>query len=198
MDVAEKKRDKKERLLKAGAELFAQKGYHSATVKEITRRARVAKGTFYLYFKDKKELMNNILKWLSRRHEESAEKLNSIECPKERIREYIENEIRFYDENASFARLNINVVGMVDPSFPDWYMNIQKKHVSFIKSALEEGRKGIFAVKDTYRAAVFLRGAVFMFQAYGVYNLDGEGPREKASFIIELFLQGAEKVKRTG
>jgi len=196
MDVAEKKRDKKERLLKAGAELFAQKGYHSATIEEITRRADVAKGTFYLYFKDKKELMNSILKWLSKRHEESAQKLNSIKCPRERIRKYIENEIRFYEENASFARLNINVLGMVDPSFPDWYMNIQKRHVSFLKNAVEEGcRKGIFAVKDTFRAAVFLRGAIFMFLVYRVFNLDGGSPAEEAAFIMELFMKGVEERK---
>ncbi|HBT20621.1 MAG TPA: hypothetical protein DEA47_04585 [Peptococcaceae bacterium] len=194
MDVEEKKRDKRERLLKAGADLFAQKGYHSATVEEITRRADVAKGTFYLYFKDKTDLMNSILKWLSKRHEESAEKLNSIKCPKERIRKYIENEIRFYEENASFARLNINVLGMVDSSFLDWYMNIQKRHVSFLKSAVEEGcRKGIFDVEDPFRTAVFLRGAVFMFLAYRVFNLDTSNPADEAEFIMNLFLKGVEK-----
>jgi AcrR family transcriptional regulator len=38
-------------------ELFSQKGYDGTTVSNITDALRMSKGTFYLYFKDKRELL---------------------------------------------------------------------------------------------------------------------------------------------
>lgn len=48
---------KRELLLDAGEELFRDKGVAATTVAEITERAGVAKGTFYLYFPTKDHLV---------------------------------------------------------------------------------------------------------------------------------------------
>ena len=47
---------KKEQILKVATELFSQKGYEKTTISDITEALSMAKGTFYLYFKDKREL----------------------------------------------------------------------------------------------------------------------------------------------
>src|SRR5215208_7747217 len=44
------------RLLDAGAEVFAARGYHAARVDHIVRQARTSHGTFYLYFASKEDL----------------------------------------------------------------------------------------------------------------------------------------------
>src|SRR5262249_7007448 len=38
------------------------KGYHAATVDDITRAAGVAKGTFYLYFQEKREIFYEVIR----------------------------------------------------------------------------------------------------------------------------------------
>jgi len=43
-------------LLDAGLAVFREKGVKATTVEDVTTRAGVAKGTFYLYFKTKEEL----------------------------------------------------------------------------------------------------------------------------------------------
>lgn len=43
-------------LLDAAAWTFARKGYRSASISDIVDRARVARGTFYLYFDSKEEV----------------------------------------------------------------------------------------------------------------------------------------------
>ncbi len=48
---------KKQRLVKAATELFTQQGYRKTSVDEIAEKAGVAKGTVYLYFKSKAEIM---------------------------------------------------------------------------------------------------------------------------------------------
>lgn len=45
----------------AARDVFAQKGYHAATVDDITRAAGVAKGTFYLYFQEKREIFYEVI-----------------------------------------------------------------------------------------------------------------------------------------
>lgn len=54
--------DRRASLLKAAREIFAQKGYHAATVDDITRAAGVAKGTFYLYFEEKREVYYEVVR----------------------------------------------------------------------------------------------------------------------------------------
>ena len=42
-------------------DLFMEKGFVKTTVDEIVRRANVAKGTFYLYFKDKSDVLQELV-----------------------------------------------------------------------------------------------------------------------------------------
>ena len=55
------KKAKIERLLDASFELFTTKGIHKTTISDIVEKAGVAKGTFYLYFKDKYDLRNKLI-----------------------------------------------------------------------------------------------------------------------------------------
>ena len=53
--------DKKQRLLNTAFTLFTQKGIKDTSIQEIVDNANVAKGTFYLYFKDKYEIQNILI-----------------------------------------------------------------------------------------------------------------------------------------
>lgn len=48
-------------LLEAARQVFARRGYHDASIAEITEQADVAVGTFYLYFRDKDEAFTTVL-----------------------------------------------------------------------------------------------------------------------------------------
>ena len=52
--------DKRELISEAAVQVFAEKGFHQARVSDIARRAGVADGTIYLYFKNKEDLLLNI------------------------------------------------------------------------------------------------------------------------------------------
>jgi AcrR family transcriptional regulator len=47
---------KKEQILNAATELFSKKGYDKTTISDIADALSMGRGTFYLYFKDKREL----------------------------------------------------------------------------------------------------------------------------------------------
>jgi AcrR family transcriptional regulator len=55
---------RRDELLGAARTIFAERGDHETTVEEITRAAGVAKGTFYLYFSEKREIFLAIIREL--------------------------------------------------------------------------------------------------------------------------------------
>lgn len=81
--------DKRRIITEAAVEVFAQKGFHQARVSDVARRAGVADGTIYLYFKNKEDLLLSIF-------EEKmkvlltglGEALEGIDDPIERIRSF--------------------------------------------------------------------------------------------------------------
>ena len=59
--VEGKKQEKRRALLDAAYDLFLERGTAKTSVEDITSRAKVAKGTFYLYFQDKGAVMQALL-----------------------------------------------------------------------------------------------------------------------------------------
>ena len=59
--VEENKKRKKEALFRTAYELFTTKGINSTAISDIVEKAGVAKGTFYLYFKDKYDIKNKLI-----------------------------------------------------------------------------------------------------------------------------------------
>jgi AcrR family transcriptional regulator len=52
----QKKDSKRAALMQAAVRVFAEKGYHAATIRDVVTAAEVAIGTFYFYFPDKETL----------------------------------------------------------------------------------------------------------------------------------------------
>ncbi len=57
----ERKKQTREGLLKAAAEVFTERGYHKTLISDIVSRAGVAQGTFYLHFASKREVFDGLL-----------------------------------------------------------------------------------------------------------------------------------------
>lgn len=57
----ENKRKKRTALLSQAFSLFMNKGITNTTISEIAEQADVAKGTFYMYFKDKDDLIEKLI-----------------------------------------------------------------------------------------------------------------------------------------
>ena len=76
--------DTRWRVFSAGAELFAEQGYHATSVQQIATRAGVGKGTFFVYFPTKDavvtEMVHMLLRIVRREHDRLvAEGITSAE-----------------------------------------------------------------------------------------------------------------------
>ena len=59
--AAENKQQKRDALLNTAFKLFTTKGLNNTSIADIVEQAGVAKGTFYLYFKDKYDINNKLM-----------------------------------------------------------------------------------------------------------------------------------------
>lgn len=55
------KSERRQKLLAVARDVFAKRGYHAAKVEDIVTAAGVARGTFYLYFADKRAVFEEIV-----------------------------------------------------------------------------------------------------------------------------------------
>src|SRR5215472_17763161 len=72
--VAQQRIDRRRaQILAAASRVFARRGFHRTTVREVAREAGIADGTIYLYFASKQELLLALLGQLGRVAERPAD-----------------------------------------------------------------------------------------------------------------------------
>ena len=74
--IETEEKDKETRLLDTAFELFTEKGIKNTSIQEIVDKANVAKGTFYLYFKDKYEIRDILI--VRKSHDLFKDALNEL------------------------------------------------------------------------------------------------------------------------
>ncbi len=70
--------DKRKRILQAAVAVFARKGYFGARVSEIAKKAGVADGTIYLYFRNKEDILVSLFDDLMSEHVQQVKDALSV------------------------------------------------------------------------------------------------------------------------
>jgi AcrR family transcriptional regulator len=70
---------RRQEIIDCAHSLFTEKGYEQTSIENIIDAAQIAKGTFYYYFKSKKDLLTEISKQISRKMYDFIEKLLNTE-----------------------------------------------------------------------------------------------------------------------
>lgn len=112
----DKKKKKRENLLEAAYKLFTSKGIFDTSISDIVNGAAMAKGTFYLYFKDKYDIRNELITL-------KAGKL--FQVAREKI------------QNKTYDSLEENVIQVVDVIIEE--LNADKTLLEFIAKNLHWG-----------------------------------------------------------
>jgi TetR/AcrR family fatty acid metabolism transcriptional regulator len=96
--------DKRQRILQAAVKVFARKGYFAAKVSEIAKRAGVADGTIYLYFRNKEDILISLFDEIMAEHvEEGRRALAQAATPAERLLTVAERHLGLLDRNRDLA-----------------------------------------------------------------------------------------------
>ena len=152
----------KEEILGAGVDLFLERGFNAAGVKDITDRAGVPKGSFYNHFESKEALATVALERYgeSRRLQDLGD---SAASPVERIRrhfEFLRDELPDFSRGCLFGNFSAEIVDHSEPlrlrvkdSFAEW----STKLADAIKAGQEGGE--IRPSLDPQRTARYLISA---------------------------------------
>ena len=100
--------DKRARIMDAAIKVFAERGFHTATVAEIARAAGVADGTIYLYFKSKDDLLLRLFdeKMTQLLAEARAALAEERKAP-EKLRRFIQLHLSLVERNPELAQVLI-------------------------------------------------------------------------------------------
>src|SRR3954470_5456245 len=89
---------KRDTILRAAIDVFAERGYFNAQVADVARAAGVAAGTVYLYFRSKDDLLVSIFEQtVKARLDQGRAAVSGVSDPAERLR--------------LFARLHLGMLG---------------------------------------------------------------------------------------
>lgn len=144
------KQNAKERLLEAGVELFAEKGYASTSVREITAHAGVTKPVLYYYFKNKEGLFRAIMNTAAEMQQSLLKEV--LKTPGTTLGRLTHLYHRFYEEvlkNKAFFKMINNLIFGPPQGAPDY--DIEQYHrrmVNAIKSIYMDG----LALKEVNKA----------------------------------------------
>jgi TetR/AcrR family transcriptional regulator, fatty acid metabolism regulator protein len=96
--------DKRQRILQAAVSVFAKKGYFGARVSEIAKKAGVADGTIYLYFRNKEDILVSLFDDLMSEHvQQVKDALPRVKDAPGRLRLVAEHHLRALGGNRELA-----------------------------------------------------------------------------------------------
>ena len=128
------------RILDAAEAVFGEMGYYEASVSEITRRARVAQGTFYIYFPNKREIFVELVEDLGERLR-SATRTAMADAP-DRLEAERRGFTAFFEFAATHRRI-YTIVQEAERVAPEaaqaYYRHISRGYVHGLRAAMNAG-----------------------------------------------------------
>ena len=140
--IQKKKEEKKSGILDSAFKLFLLKGINSTTVDDITKTAGLAKGTFYLYFKDKYAVKDELITRESKKLFDKA----LIKLEKKKIKGFTNQLIFVIDEVIKELEKNKILLKFISKNlswglYQDTVNNIVKNDTLDLKTLFYEGIK---------------------------------------------------------
>ncbi|MCK6586098.1 MAG: TetR/AcrR family transcriptional regulator [Polyangiaceae bacterium] len=154
------KEERRSQLLRAARDVFVSKGFHDAKVDDIVAAAKVAKGTFYLYFPDKRSVFSELVDGLFRRLGDGILFVDTAGDVEAQVKHNIRAIVSVLLDEPALTRV-LSYASGLDPEFLGKIRSFYDGVTSLLQQSLEDGQKrGIVAEGDTRLYAKFTIGAL--------------------------------------
>ena len=152
----------RDRLIQAAMDVFAERGYHGATVDDIVAASETSKGAFYHYFSSKQAVFLSLLDRLVQMVEAGVEQ--AIEQEAGALAK-VEAALRVVLEVASarrdLARILLIEAAALGPEFEQSRLGIHRRFAALIQRYLDRAAAdGAIPPQDTRAAAAAWIGAI--------------------------------------
>lgn len=149
--------DKRERILAAAVKVFAENGFHNSKVSEIAKKAKVADGTIYLYFKNKDDILISLFeKSLTLLINNVVNAIKAVSDPLEKLRMFIRMHLQTVEQNPGFAEVMQVELRQSHKFMKEYVPERLAEYLNIISDIIEEGKKDGH-IKPEIHPALFKR-----------------------------------------
>ncbi|MDO0822554.1 TetR/AcrR family transcriptional regulator [Desulfosporosinus nitroreducens] len=182
----------KKMIRNALSELIEEKGFNHISITDLTRRADINRGTFYLHYDDKFDLLekveNEVLQELYAHHIGHIDFLNiaSIDTPMP----YMIKILKQIRENATFMKAILSPKG--DPAF---YIKLKQllETKLFEKRVIQAFERDNLLIPDTFFVAYVVSAHIGVIQEWLVGGME-QSPEDMALILSKMFFLGPFRV----
>lgn len=175
----------------AAMRVVGRKGLEKATVDDIAREAGVAKGTLYLYFRSRDEILEKTIgatvDELLERVQRAADGAGPFAETLERV---LTAQFAFFDENRDFFRLYF-ASGEYSEDRRLRQTRRYRLHIEQLASLIRRGRRrGELKILDPERAAIAIAGAARDLILRRIHEKQPPPPEADARFLRDVLFVG--------
>ncbi|MET9492430.1 TetR/AcrR family transcriptional regulator [Nocardia sp. NPDC006630] len=141
--LAERRR---QQLVEAAYAIFAERGYHNTGITEITQQAGLGRGTFYLYFNTKRDILDGVIDFITEKIisavavDVGTEQLTSLGEFEVLMRRISGNLFALLDENPELSTVMIQN-GMIDEAITSRMLALSDIFLAAIESYVIVGQE---------------------------------------------------------
>lgn len=193
------RRFRTEEILSAAQDVIGRRGIHGASLERIAAKAGVAKGTIYLYFDSKEDLLCRVLEsWhmsLLKAMEEAGSKNGSS---RQRLHAVVLAHLDFMGRHRDLAKSYFLEGFMASRKTPPGVARklrgMQKRCEEIITGIIQDGmNSGEFRPLNARGAASLLLEMINGKHLRAVVEKDGADPAERASELLDLYFYGVTR-----
>ncbi len=137
------KEERRRQLLDASLQVFGKKGYHQTQISDIIQKAKVARGTFYLYFNGKREIFAALMEELFARVASQVRTLprDAVDQIPAQLLGNIERITSLLLDNPLLARLLFAEAMGLDKELDTQLRNFYSQILDYIRRGLKQGQE---------------------------------------------------------
>lgn len=189
------KNEKRDAILHAAWGLIRHYGYSKTTIDDIAKKAGVGKGTVYLYFKSKTDIMLGLTDLTNERITTELERIASQkDPPEERLRACVVYRLMtLYDLSHRYPHSE-DVIASMLPEIVERLDRYVRRHGELLGQIVREGcTAGILTAEDP-AATGHLLADLFEFMTPPYYRFNSRESLERfAGEVVDLMLGGLKK-----
>jgi TetR/AcrR family transcriptional regulator, fatty acid metabolism regulator protein len=183
---------KKNGLMSAAVRVLSRQGVSGLTMDDVAMEAGVAKGTLYVYFKNKQELLKELVETATAPMvEELTTILESKDSPRARLCSMTQRHLSYFDEHREFFRVFVHDRMTSLQRMKRYRNNRYQTFVNAIAKVLQTGiEQGEFRSLDPYKvASMWTESNIAMIHLRLLSENPGSSESD-AALICDVLLRG--------
>jgi AcrR family transcriptional regulator len=145
------RRKRRQELLTAATRVFARLGYRAASISDIIAAAGVARGTFYLYFESKQDILLAVVDELREQQKvfiaqlSEEESLTTHANLREQTRQGFLAWLRFYDQRRDALKILLREANLIDVDLEPKRAEVRRGVVDYLSKRIRRlQRQGMY------------------------------------------------------